>query len=269
MELAKNYRWKPGHEGSLKKWSSDDQGGLEKAEALDRFKKLRQGLAELQEVMYAEGKHALLVVFQAMDGGGKDSTIGSVFRGVNPQGCKVASFKAPNSVELRHDFLWRIQQGLPRKGYIGVFNRSHYEDVLVVRVDKLAPEAQWRARYDHINNFEKMLTDEGTAVVKIFLHISKRYQKRRIQRRLDNPAKHWKFDPSDLSERAKWADYQKAYEDVFARCSTEHAPWYIVPAEHRWFRNLLVADIVVKTLESLDMKYPKPKFDVSKIVIPD
>jgi PPK2 family polyphosphate:nucleotide phosphotransferase len=269
MNLAKSYRVKPGSKVSLRKFKTDDPGGLTKKQALARFKKLRQRLIELQELMYAEGKHGLLVVFQAMDCGGKDSTIGTVFRGVNPQGCKVASFKAPNEVELRHDFLWRVHQGLPRRGTIGIFNRSHYEDVLIVRVDKLQPDKRWKEHYQQINAFEQMLHDEGTTIVKFFLHISKGYQKKRLQRRLDDPAKHWKFSPADLVERKKWSDYQDAYEQVFERCSTDAAPWYIIPAERRWYRNLLIASVLVDTLESLDMKYPKADFDPQTIVIPD
>ena len=269
MNLAKPYRIKPGARVALKKFKTDDDGGLTKKQAMARFKKLRRRLIDLQELMYAEGKHALLVVFQGMDCGGKDSTIRTVFRGVNPQGCKVASFKAPNSVELRHDFLWRIHQNLPRRGYIGIFNRSHYEEVLIVRVDKLEPEKRWKAHYEQIAAFEKMLNDEGTTVIKFFLHISKGCQKKRLQSRLDDPAKHWKFDPADLTERKKWDLYQEAYERVFERCSSEEAPWYVIPAERRWYRNLLVVSALVDRLESLAMKYPQADFDPKTIVIPD
>jgi PPK2 family polyphosphate:nucleotide phosphotransferase len=217
--------------------------------------------------MYAEAKHALLVVLQAMDAGGKDSTIRNVFGPINPQGCKVINFKAPNDVELKHDFLWRIHENTPRLGYLGVFNRSYYEDVLVVRVKNLVPEKRWKERYDHINHFEKMLTDEGTTVVKLFLHISKDYQKERLQRRLERPDKFWKFDPSDLAERRRWDDYRKAYEDALSRCSTGYAPWYVIPAERRWYRNLLIARVLVQTLESLKMQYPEPKFDPKTMVV--
>jgi PPK2 family polyphosphate:nucleotide phosphotransferase len=178
------------------------------------------------------------------------------------------SFKAPNDVELGHDFLWRIHQNTPRRGHITVFNRSHYEDVLIVRVKQLVPEKRWQARYDHINAFEELLHDEGTVVLKFFLHISKDYQKDRLQRRLERPDKRWKFNPTDLVERARWADYQQAYADALSRCSTRHAPWYVVPAEKRWFRNLLVLRVIVDTLEDLKMAYPKVDFDPGRIVIP-
>ncbi len=268
-EFTDDYFAQPAPDPARFGMPTDDDGGMTKAEGEAEFEKLRTRLDELQELMYAEGRHALLVVLQAMDAGGKDSTIRSVFSSINPQGCKVINFKAPNDVELRHDFLWRVHENTPRLGYIGVFNRSHYEDVLVVRVKKLVPEKRWQARYEHINNFEEMLYDEGTTVVKFFLHISKDYQKKRLERRLSKPSKHWKFDPSDVAERALWDQYQAAYEDVFRRCSTKHAPWYVIPAENRWFRNLLIAGVLVETLEALDMRYPKPRVDVGQIVIPD
>jgi PPK2 family polyphosphate:nucleotide phosphotransferase len=267
MNKIKPYRVKPGSHVDLKEIRSDEDGDVAKADVVAEFQKLRRQLVQLQAMLYAEGKHALLVVLQAMDAGGKDSTIRSVFSAVNPQGCKVVSFKAPNDVELKHDFLWRIHENTPRRGYIGIFNRSHYEDVLIVRVKGLAPEKRWRARYEHINAFEEMLHDEGTTVVKFFLHISNQYQKERLERRLAKPSKRWKFDPADLGERKRWDDYQAAYEDALRLCSTPHAPWYVIPAEHRWYRNLLVATVLVETLESLDMHYPKPSFDPKKIVV--
>jgi len=229
--------------------------------------KLPGQLDELQELMYAEGKHAVLVVLQAMDAGGKDSTIRSVFGRINPQGCRVWNFKAPSARELSHDYLWRVHHRAPGRGYIGVFNRSHYEDVLIVRVKNLVEEKRWKRRYEHINNLEKLLTDEGTVIRKFYLHISKDYQKKRFQRRLDRPDKHWKFNPADLKERAHWSDYRRAYEAVLERCSTEAAPWYVIPAEKRWYRNLLISTIMVETLESLKMEYPKPDFDASTISI--
>jgi PPK2 family polyphosphate:nucleotide phosphotransferase len=264
-----DYRVKPGDRVALKKFATDDNGGLDKDKALAELAKLHERLIELQELLYADARHALLAVFQAMDGGGKDGTIGHVLGGVNPQGTRVASFKAPNAVELAHDFLWRIHQNLPRKGYLGVFNRSHYEDVLIVRVKNLAPPEVWQARYEQINAFERMLHAEGTRVVKFYLHISKRYQKETLQERLDDPTKQWKLSPDDVRERARWDDYQKAYEAALSECSTEHSPWYIVPAEHHWFRNLLVTKVLVESLEALDLKYPKPTYDPAKIVIPD
>lgn len=259
---------KPGTDVDLAKMPTDDDGGLDKSAAEAEFAELTERLVGLQKLLYAEGKHALLVVLQAMDAGGKDSTIRSVFGPINPQGCKVVSFKAPNEHELSHDFLWRIHQNVPRCGYIGVFNRSHYEDVLIVRVKGLVPEKRWRQRYAHINAFEEMLHDEGTTVVKFFLHISKDYQKKRFEKRLADPAKHWKFNPADLAERERWDDYMAAYAEAISRCSTKHAPWHIIPAEHRWYRDLLIARVLVHTLEELDMHYPKVDFDPQSIVIP-
>lgn len=218
-------------------------------------------LSELQERLYAEAGRSVLLVLQAMDGGGKDSTIRRVFEGVNPQGCYVANFKAPTHEELDHDFLWRVHRRTPGKGHIGVFNRSHYEDVLVARVRGLAPPELIEERYGHINSFEKALHDHGTRVVKVFLHISREYQLERIRRRLRRPDKWWKFDPADLEERKRWDLYQASYEVALNRCSTEHAPWYVIPAEKKWFRSLLVSQLLVDTLESMDPQYPKPRFD--------
>lgn len=267
MVSPKRYRVCPGDKVRLAERRSRDDGGMDKVKGREQFFALRRRLVELQELLYAESRRALLVVFQAMDTAGKDSTIRSVFGPVNPQGCRVESFKAPSSLELAHDYLWRVHAVTPRRGHFTVFNRSHYEDVLIVRVRNLVPEERWRARYDHINAFERLLHDEGTVIVKFFLHISKEYQKLRLQRRLDRPDKHWKFSPDDLAERKRWGDYQEAYEAALSRCSSEWAPWYIVPAERRWFRNLLVTRILVDTLESLDMKYPEPTFDPTTITI--
>ena len=261
------YRVEPKESVDLSSRPTEDDGGFDKDSARKPFDELTDRLAALQELLYAEHKHALLVVLQAMDAGGKDSTIRNVFRPLNPQGCKVVSFKAPNDIEGMHDFLWRIHQNTPRKGYIGVFNRSHYEDVLIVRVKNLAPKSIWSKRYEHINRFECMLHDEGTVVVKFFLHISKDYQKKRLLRRLERPDKHWKFDPGDLVERKRWDDYQHAFEEAIGRCSTSYAPWYVIPAERRWYRNLLIAQVLVETLESLKMKFPKPTFDPAEITI--
>ena len=252
----------------LSEHDSADTGGLDKNDAERAFAKRLERLIELQELLYAQGKHSLLVVLQAMDAAGKDSTIRRVFGPLNPQGCRVISFKAPTSTELAHDFLWRIHQAAPARGYISVFNRSHYEDVLIVRVNKLVKHQQWQGRYEHINAFEKMLHHEGMTIIKFFLHISKTYQKQRLRRRLDRPDKHWKFNPDDLKERRRWGAYMQAYDDMLERCAAEHAPWYIVPAENRWFRNLLVAEVLVRTLQSLKMRLPKPDFDPKQIVIP-
>ena len=215
----------------------------------------------MQEKLYAEGGQSLLLVLQAMDTAGKDSTIRSVTRGVNPQGCRVYSFKVPSANELARDFLWRVHHQVPPRGHIGIFNRSHYEDVLVVRVKQLVPEALLERRYDHINEFERMLSDHGTRVVKVMLHISKDYQLARLRRRLERPDKLWKFNPGDLKERARWEDYMRAYEIMLERCSTEYAPWYVVPAEKRWFRNLLITNLLLRTLDEMNPQLPDLSFD--------
>ena len=261
------YHVEPASKVELASLKTKDDGGLEQEAAEEKFEKLTRRLAELQELMYAQGRHALLVVFQAMDAGGKDSTIRHVFGPVNAAGCYVVSFKKPTEPELARDFLWRVHRHVPPKGSIAVFNRSHYEDVLVARVKRLVPEGTWKHRYDHINAFERLLADADTTVVKFFLHVSKDYQKERLQRRLDKPDKWWKFNPADLEERARWDEYQEAFADALSKCSTPHAPWYVVPAERRWFRDLLVARVLVDTLESLGMKYPEPTFDPRKINI--
>jgi PPK2 family polyphosphate:nucleotide phosphotransferase len=229
----------------------------------------RRRIAELQERLYAENERGLLVVLQAMDTGGKDGTIKHVFEGVNPQGCRVSSFKAPSLEEANHDFLWRYYKSAPAKGRIGIFNRSHYEDVLIVRVKNLVPEEIWRPRYEIINNFEKSLTLGGITVLKFFLHISKDEQKRRLQRRLDNPDKRWKFDHSDIRERLLWDEYQGAYEDMINACSTEHAPWYVVPANKKWYRNLVVARTIADTLEAMDPRYPLAQEGLENVTISD
>ena len=244
------------------------EGKITKDEAKRETSALVKRLQELQELLYADGSQSLLVVIQAMDAAGKDSTIKNIFGPINPQGCKVVSFKAPNTTELAHDFLWRVHQNVPRKGIIGVFNRSHYEDVLVVRVKGLAPKDRIEKRYDSINSFEALLGDEGTRVVKFFLHISRDYQKEQLEERLEKPEKNWKFNPSDIPERLLWDDYQKAFELAFERCSCPEAPWYIVPAERKWFRNLLVAKVLVEMLESMKLKYPTITYDPKTIKIP-
>jgi len=206
-------------------------------------------------------------VLQAMDTGGKDGTIESVFSAVDPQGCSVTSFKAPSHLELAHDYLWRIHHAVPPKGMIGIFNRSHYESVLVERVKNLVPKEVWLRRYKHINDFERMLSDEGVTIVKFFLHISKDEQKQRLEARLAKPEKHWKFNPADLKERERWDDYQQAYEDALRECSTKHAPWYVVPADKKWFRNWVVSDVLVRTLKGLKMEYPPAAPGLDRIVI--
>ncbi len=240
-----------------------------KAEAEERLQAARDRLRELQSVLYAEHRHALLIVLQAMDAGGKDGTIRHVMRGVNPQGVRVTSFKTPTPEEFDHDFLWRVHPHVPGKGMIGIFNRSHYEDVLIVRVEQLVPRSVWEARYDHINHFERLLADSGVTIVKFFLHISKQEQKKRFLARLHEPDKRWKFSKGDLVVRDKWDDYMRAYEDALTRCNTPWAPWHIVPANRKWYRNLVIAETLVETLESLNMRYPEPEAGLDDIVIPD
>ena len=238
-----------------------------KDDAYPRLVALRERLCVLQELLYAEHRRSLLLVFQAMDTGGKDGAIENLLTGVNPAGVQVATFKAPAPEELNHDFLWRIHAQTPKKGHIGVFNRSHYEDVLITRVHGLINDKTSRQRYEDINNFETLLAHSGTCILKFFLHISKEEQAQRLQARLDDPAKTWKFDPNDLKERAFWDDYQGVYEDALRHCSPDHAPWFVVPANHKWVRDLAVAEIVVAALEDLDPQPPKPSFDVKKQVI--
>lgn len=221
-----------------------------------RVLELNARLEELQEMLYAQGTQRLLVVLQAMDAGGKDGTIRSVFDGVNPQGVKVTCFKQPTPIEQAHDFLWRVHPHAPACGEIAIWNRSHYEDVLVARVHDLCNERCWRARFDHIRNFEQMLVDEGTTIRKFYLHISKDEQRQRLQERIDDPKKRWKWSSRDLDERARWADYATAYEDALAATSTAAAPWFVVPADRNWFRDLVVAEILVETLAALDLRLP-------------
>jgi PPK2 family polyphosphate:nucleotide phosphotransferase len=228
---------------------------------------LNKRLERLQEVLWAEHRHRVLVVLQATDTGGKDGTIRSVFDGVNPQGVRVASFKKPTELELAHDYLWRVHAQVPGDGEITIFNRSHYEDVLVVRVHDLVPEKRWRARYAHINAFERLLADEGTTNVKFFLHISNDEQRERLQARLDNADKHWKFSLGDLDERKRWNEYQAAFADMLTETSTEFAPWYVVPADRKWYRDLVVSSVLIDTLESLNLNYPENKEDLSNVTV--
>ncbi|NND01334.1 MAG: polyphosphate kinase 2 family protein, partial [Acidimicrobiia bacterium] len=262
------YRVTPGSQVDLSQHDPGDLSGFsgDKEEAKELFAAMVDRIAELQHVMWAQDKHSLLVVIQAMDTGGKDSTIRSVFSGVNPQGVRVANFKAPTSKELEHDYLWRIHPHTPGKGEIAVFNRSHYEDVLIVRVLGLAPEEKWSRRYGHINDFERLLTDEGTTVVKLYLHISKEEQAERLQERLDTPHKLWKFNKGDLDHRALWDDYMGAFEVLLEKTSTDNAPWYVIPANRKWYRNYVIGKIIVDTLEGLDMKFPDPEEGLEGVV---
>ena len=231
------------------------------------FSELRDELILLQRRLYAEGRHKLLVVFQAMDAGGKDGTIRRVFRGVNPQGVRVTSFKVPSKQELAHDFLWRVHAAVPAKGMIGVFNRSHYEDVLVVRVHDIVPESVWRSRYPHINNFERLLAESGTTILKFYLHISKEEQRERFQDRIDVPEKNWKFSLEDLEKRKYWNDYMLAYEEMLIETTTEWAPWHIIPANQKWYRNLAVTRAIVAVLRKLNPQFPPPEEALEGITI--
>ncbi|WP_310395428.1 polyphosphate kinase 2 family protein [Hymenobacter sp.] len=239
----------------------------DKDSARPRLLTLRQRLCELQELLYAEHTRSLLLVFQAMDTGGKDGAIENLLTGVNPAGIQVATFKAPSYEELNHDFLWRVHAQAPKCGHIGVFNRSHYEDVLITRVHGLIDAKTCQQRYADINNFEALLTRNDTRILKFFLHISKEEQAERLQARLDDPAKNWKFDPNDLKERSKWGIYQQAYEDALRHCSPAAAPWYVVPANHKWARDLAIAEIVVAALEEMNPQPPEATFDPKKMVI--
>ncbi|NGM85436.1 polyphosphate kinase 2 family protein [Paenibacillus sp. 7124] len=256
----------------LHKLDPNDTGGLKsKADAASKIIALKDRLAELQDIFFAQKKHALLIVLQGMDSSGKDGTVKHVFSGINPQGFTVTSFKKPTLDESAHDFLWRVHKQTPAKGYISAFNRSHYEEVLVPRVHEGQDKAETKRRFRHIRHFEEMLSEENTIIIKLFLHISKEKQLEKIQERLQDPTKHWKFDVSDLEERKYWDDYQEAYEDIFKETATGYAPWYWIPANHRWFRNYLALNIVVKTLEQLDLAYPKlnsPTPDISELISP-
>jgi PPK2 family polyphosphate:nucleotide phosphotransferase len=236
-----------------------------KAEAKEKLAAVVSRLAELQELLFAEHRRKLLIVLQGMDTSGKDGTIRHVMRGFNPQGTRVVAFRKPSEEELDHDFLWRVHAKVPAKGEVVVFNRSHYEDVLIVRVHDLVPKAVWKERYDQINAFERILHENGTVILKFYLHISKDEQRRRLQARVGNPKKCWKFQQGDLEERKFWNDYMQAYEDALLKTSTEWAPWYIVPANQKWYRNHLVGSIVAETLDKLKLKYPK--CDVSGVVV--
>src|SRR5262245_6942656 len=240
---------KPGTQVRLKDYDADDTGPYKSAdEAAKVLQDLKADLDKLQYKLYAEARRALLVVLQGMDTSGKDGTIRHVMSAVSPIGVQVKAFKAPTQEELAHDFLWRVHQAVPRHGYIGIFNRSHYEDVLVARVHDLVPRKVWKARYRQINDFEQMLVKNDVVILKFFLHISKAEQKRRLEDRLHDPTRYWKFSLDDVKERGYWSAYRKAYEAALTKCSTEWAPWHIVPADHKWYRNLVVAEIIVTAL---------------------
>lgn len=266
------YWVKPGSKVDLSKIDSGEKSlfqGAGKDEFEPQFGELQDQLQQLQKKLYAQNKHRILVVMQAMDTGGKDGCIKHVFSHIDPQGIHVRSFKKPSEEELAHDFLWRVHSKVPTRGQLVIFNRSHYEDIIAVRVKKIFPDEVWKRRQRHVVEFERMLAEEGTTIVKIFLHISKDEQRRRLEARLEDPAKHWKINPDDLVDRTRWSDFMTAYEDVMAKTSTEFAPWYVVPADRKWYRNLCVARIMLDTLKKLDMEFPAINWDPKTIRIED
>lgn len=266
MNYREHFMVEPGSKVDLGKIDPAFDGHkLDRKQAEAETGKDRQRLAALQYLMYAEDKHSLLIVLQALDAGGKDGTVNHVLSAMNPQGCAVTGFKQPTLQELAHDFLWRVHPHAPGRGRVAVFNRSHYEDVLIVRVHNLAPKSVWSKRYDLINDFEATIASNGTKILKFFLHISKEEQLERFKQRIDDPARNWKISESDYSERELWDDYTTAFEDALSKCSTKHAPWFVIPANHKWFRNLAVARIVADTMEDLGMKVPEPTVDLADI----
>jgi PPK2 family polyphosphate:nucleotide phosphotransferase len=266
MNYWKKFRVKPGHRVRLKDLDPRIvEKGLAKRSAEARMEKLCDEMNDLQFRLYAERKRSLLIVLQGPDTGGKDGVVRHVIGSMNPQSCRVASFKEPTAAELAHNFLWRIEAQAPARGEVAIFNRSHYEDVLVVRVHDLAPKKVWSRRYEEINDFEQRLAHSGTHLLKFYLHISKAEQLRRFEKRLDDPARQWKISEADYKEREYWDDYIAAYEDVFRKCNPAGAPWYVIPSNHKWFRNLVISQIIVEKLESLDIQVPKPAVNLAKI----
>ena len=266
MDYFRKFCVKPGSKVNLAKVDAGFRDKHESHEhALPEIEKYSQKLRELQYLMYAEDKRSLLICLQGRDAAGKDGTINHVLSAMNPQGCTVTGFKVPSKEEATHDFLWRYHQHTPGKGQVAIFNRSHYEDVLVVRVHDLVPKKVWSRRYEHINDFEKMLYDNGTHILKFYLHIDPEEQLERFKKRIDDPARHWKISDGDYAERPYWDAYTAAFEDALGKCSSEHAPWFIIPSNHKWFRNLAISRIVAEVLESLKMKFPEPTVDIEEI----
>ena len=264
-DLAAELLVKPGTKVRLAKIDPSSTHGKQKAAAETQLPKNLDRLGILQYRLYAEARRSLLIVLQGIDAGGKDGTIRHVMSGFNPQGASVTSFKVPAGEEKQHDYLWRVHKAVPKFGEIGIFNRSHYEDVLVVRVHNLVPPAVWKKRYDQINNFEETLAENGVNIIKFFLYIDREEQRRRFESRIEDPAKNWKFSQADVEERKFWDDYTDAFEEAIERCSKPWAPWYVIPANKKWFRNLAVSEVLVRTLESMKLKYLKPAGDLSKI----
>ena len=266
MNYLQRFKVQPGSRVKLKDIDPAFKDGYESHEAAEEeIAQFQKRLRELQELLYAQQRQSLLICLQAVDTGGKDGTINHLLGAMNPQGCRVAAFRQPSTEELAHDFLWRAHRAVPASGEVVVFNRTYYEDLLIVRVHNLVPKDIWGRRYDLINAFERGLVDHDTHILKFYLHISKDEQLERFKDRLDDPSKQWKISEADYKERAFWDDYVSAYEDVLSRCSTEDAPWFIIPSNHKWFRNLAVARIIVEYLETLNMKYPKPTVDIERI----
>jgi PPK2 family polyphosphate:nucleotide phosphotransferase len=255
----------PGSHVRLKDFDPDDDGKLQKAKAVQQTHKLQKRMDDLQHALYAENNRSLLICLQALDAGGKDGVIRHVVGSMSPQGCRVVSFKEPTPEELAHDFLWRVEKQTPKRGEIGIFNRSHYEDVLVVRVHDLVSKQVWKKRYAEINDFEKRLADNGTHILKFFLYISKDEQLKRFKRRLDDPSRQWKISDADYNDRKYWDEYMAAYEDALSKCSTDYAPWFVIPANHKWFRNHVITDILVNELSTMSIHIPKPTVDLHKI----
>ena len=264
-QLSKVLLVKPGSKTKLADVDTSGTYGIEKEAAAAQLEKNLDRLSVLQYLLYAESRRSLLVVLQGIDAGGKDGTIQHVMSGLNPQGVRVTSFKVPEGAEKRHDYLWRVHNAMPECGQIGIFNRSHYEDVLVVRVHSLVPKSVWSKRYAQINDFERMLSDNGTRIVKFLLYIDKEEQEKRFRERIDDKTKNWKFSPADLKEREYWDQYIEAFQDMLRQCSTECAPWYVIPANRKWFRNLAVSQVLREELEAMSLKFPKPMADLSGI----
>jgi PPK2 family polyphosphate:nucleotide phosphotransferase len=266
MNYIKKFRVEPGSKVKLGKVDAGFKDRHESQEqALPEIEAYDQKLHDLQYLMYAEGERSLLICLQGRDAAGKDGTINHVLGAMNPQGCTVTGFKVPSQEEAAHDFLWRYHRATPARGHVAIFNRSHYEDVLVQRVHNMVPKKIWSARYEHINNFEKVLYDNGTHILKFYLHIDPDEQLERFKQRIDDPARHWKISNGDYAERPYWDAYTEAFEDALSKCSTEHAPWFIIPSNHKWFRNLAISRIVTEVLGSLNMQFPEPTVDIGEI----
>jgi PPK2 family polyphosphate:nucleotide phosphotransferase len=265
MDLGKHCIVPPGGKLRLKRRDPDDTFGRKRDDKAHQ--KTLDRLRELQHLLYADKRYSLLIVLQGLDAAGKDGTIRHVMSGVNPQGCDVTSFKAPSTEELARDFLWRVHKAVPPRGNIGIFNRSHYEDVLIVRVHELVAKSVWRSRYRQINDLERMLTENGVTILKFFLHISREEQKKRFEARIHDSSRNWKLSLPDFEERQHWDNYTEAYEEALHNCSTKEAPWYVIPANRKWFRNYLVAELVVRALDNMRLKYPAPSVDISQVVL--